>query len=217
MSSINNKENNSLPCSALKRKSFIQTFWDFLGIPFRLVLFDQKWLPAFYWTTLEDDRLREVIPEIKGRLLDIGAGENTLVKLHENGEGVDVFDWGGGALVVENTADLPFDSGSFDSVTFVACLNHIPNREEVVKEADRLLKDGGNIIVTMINPFIGDIGHKIWWYSEDKHRGGMIEGELGGMWTGHIVQIFEDHNFQLTKHKRFVYGMNHLYVFERKR
>ena len=31
----------------------------------------------------------------------------------------------------------------------------------------------------MINPILGYIGHELWWYSEDKHRGGMEEGEVG--------------------------------------
>lgn len=33
----------------------------------------------------------------------------------------------------------------------------------------------------MINRWLGDVGHKIWWYSEEKHRGGMLPGETGGL------------------------------------
>ena len=71
-------------------------------MPFRLVLFDQNWLERFGWTTLEEERFRVVIPELKGRLLDIGAGPNRLVKQYGDGIGVDVFDWGGGVMVVED-------------------------------------------------------------------------------------------------------------------
>jgi ubiquinone/menaquinone biosynthesis C-methylase UbiE len=31
--------------------------------------------------------------------------------------------------VVENSAKLPFDDASFDTVTIIAALNHIPNRK----------------------------------------------------------------------------------------
>ena len=197
------------------KKTFLQHIWDFIGIPFRLILFDQNWLPKFGWTTLEDERLNMVLPRVKGRLLDIGGGTNNLVKKYMNGIGVDVFDWGGGAVVVENTANLSFEISSFDTVSFVACLNHIPNREEVVQEAKRLLKTDGIIVITMIGNLLGEIGHKIWWYSEDKHRGGMVEGETGGMSNKEIITLLNKSGFELIEHKRFVYWMNNLLVFKK--
>jgi SAM-dependent methyltransferase len=195
-------------------KPTIKHIWDFLGIPFRLILFDQEWLPKFGWTTLEEDRINVVLPNIKGKLLDIGAGTNSLVNKYRNGVGVDVHEWGGGTIVVNNTANLPFPDKHFDTITFVACLNHIPNREEVLIEAQRLIKLDGRLIITMINPVLGKIGHAIWWYSEDKKRGGMLEGEKGGMWTSEIVTLCHNAGFTLEKHERFSYGMNNLYIFK---
>ena len=200
--------------AAVKPKSLLQAGWDAIGIPFRLVLFSQEWLPRFHWTTLEEERLRAVRPWIAGRLLDIGAGPNTLVNEYRNGVGVDVYDWGGGALVVADTSQLPFRAQSFDTVTFLACLNHIPNREDVLREARRLSRPGGRLIVTMIDPILGGIGHKIWWYSEDKVRGGMKPGEVGGLWTRDVVRICRLAGFKLRHHGRFVYGMNNLLVFD---
>ena len=197
----------------LRKKSLLQSTWDFLGIPFRLALFDQAWLPRFGWTTLEEERLQAVLPYVRGQLLDVGAGYNTLVKQYGNGVGVEVFDWGGGALVVEDTSRLPFADQSFDTITFIACLNHIPYRQAVLHEARRLIKPEGRLIITMINPLLGDLGHAIWWYSEDKHRGGMQAGEVGGLWTRQIVHMCQAAGFSLQTHRRFVYGMNHLYVF----
>ena len=37
-------------------------------------------------------------------------------------------------LVVDDTSDLPYENGSFDSSTIVAALNHIPNRRQVLRE-----------------------------------------------------------------------------------
>ena len=194
-------------------KTVWQAVWDFIGIPARLILFPPEWLERCGWTTLEAERMLHVLPEVRGRLLDIGAGPNTLVKLHGNGTGVDVFDWGGGALVVADTAHLPLLDRSFDTITFIACLNHIPNRQAALHEARRLLAPGGRVVMTMINPLLGDIGHAIWWYSEDKQRGGMLPGEVGGMWTRDIVALCDAAGLRLESHRRFVYGMNHLYVF----
>src|SRR5262245_45100549 len=109
----------------MPRSKTLTRLWDFVGIPFRLVLFDQKWLPHLGWTTLEEERLEAVFPYVRGRLLDIGAGANTLVKRYGNGVGVDVHDWGGGALVVQDSSKLAFSDGEFDTVTLIACLNHI--------------------------------------------------------------------------------------------
>src|SRR5262245_36733136 len=197
-----------------RRKTVAKWLWDFLGIPFRLLLFDQKWLPHFGWTTLEEERLEAVFPYLGGRLLDIGAGTNALVKRYGNGVGVDVHDWGGGVQVIENAARLPFDSSSFDTVTFVACLNHIPNRAAALVEARRVIRDRGSLIVTMIDPILGGIGHAIWWYGEDRHRGGMKPGEVGGLWPRDVVSLCAAAGFTPRHRDRFVYGMNHLFVFD---
>ena len=197
-------------------KSCIQHIWDFMGMGFRLVLCPQKWLGKFGWTTLESERIRAVIPHVQGRLLDIGSGPNHLVQTYGGDDcvGVDVFDWGGGTRVVSDSADLPFDDASFDTITFVACLNHIPNRQDVLGEARRLLRPGGRIIITMIGPTLGGIGHVIWWHGEDRERGGMEEGEVGGLSKADIVELCRRAGFKLVLHKRLVYRLNNLYVFE---
>jgi len=199
----------------MQKNSRLQKLWDAVGIPFRLVLFDQAWLPRFGWTTLEDERLDAVIPHVEGRLLDIGAGPNTLVRRYGNGDGVDIFDWGNGVKVVENTSDLPYEDESFDTVTLVACLNHIPYREAVLVEANRVLKPVGKLSLTIINPILGEIGHVIWW-SDEPHAGGvMLEDEVGGMWYLEIVELAGRAGFSLVHHERFVYKLNNLLVFRK--
>ncbi len=197
-------------------KSVLQTLWDFVGAPFRLALLPQDVLPKFGWTRLQDERFRAVLPHIQGRLLDIGAYDSSLVRAYGGADsvGVDVFDWGGGTVVVESSASLPFESASFDTITLVACLNHIPYRAATLAEAVRLLRPGGRVVITMIDPVLGGIGHRIWWYGEDKHRGGMIEGERGGLWNREIIAMCEAVGLRLVLHRRFVYGMNNMLVFE---
>ncbi len=196
----------------LRPKSILRIVWDVIGIPFRFLI-PQHLLPRLGWTTLEDERMRAVLPVISGRLLDVGAGTNLLVKLHGDGVGVDVYDWGGGAIVVPDTSKLPFEDGSYDTIAMIACLNHIPNREDVLVECRRVVRPGGRLVITMINPLLGEVGHRIWWHSEDKERGGMLPGEVGGMWTRDIVRMCTDAGWRLERHSRFVYGLNHLYVF----
>ena len=187
--------------------------WDLMGFPFRFVLFPDHWNQKCGWSSFEEERLRAVLPQIRGRLLDIGAGTNTLVKLYGAGEGVDVFDFGGGATIVEDTRSLPFPDASFDTVTFVACLNHIPYRLDALKEARRILKPGGRIVATMINRWLGEVGHKLWWYSEDKVRG-MLPGETGGLNVQEMTQLLRDAGFDNVNFDRFCYGLNGLYTAE---
>jgi SAM-dependent methyltransferase len=163
-------------------------------------------------TSLEDERLSAVRPWISGRLLDVGAGRNRLVREYGDGVGVDTVDLGGDAQVLPDSTTLPFPDGSFDTVTFVASLNHIPEREMALREAWRVLRENGCVVVTMIDPVLSRIGHGIWWYSEDKHRGGMGPGEKYGFWPSQVRELMNETGFMVVVQRGFVYGLNRLYV-----
>jgi len=168
---------------------------------------------------LERRRHEMVLAHVRGRLLDIGCGENRLVRRYGNGIGVDVYNWGDVDLVVEDSAYLPFADQSFDTISFVASLNHISNRKEVLQEAYRLLKDDGRLLITMIPPFIGMLWHKIiapW--DPDQAKRGMKPGEVWGLTAQQIQQLLHDAGFELIARKRFIFGLNNLYIaIKRKR
>ena len=65
----------------------------------------------------------------------------------------------------------------------------------------------------MIGRLIGEIGHRIWWYSEDKHRD-VDEEELMGMDIAEIKKMLNSARYSLTETKRFVYGLNAAFVAE---
>ncbi len=193
------------------KKSAFQHVWDFVGAPLRMILLPDDWSTRLGLTSLEEERISHVLPHLRGELLDIGAGRNRLVQRYGQGVGVDVHDWGGGTVRIEDAADLPFPEHSYDSVSFVACLNHIPNRAAALVEAWRVLRPGGRVVLTMIDPFLGTIGHCIWWYSEDKKRP-IAEGERDGLWPREVLQLCQDAGFGQAEHHRFQYGLNHLFV-----
>lgn len=197
-------------------KGFFRHIYNFIGIPLRLVLFPDSWCERLGLTSLEMERISAVLPHVRGRLLDIGCGNNRLVRAYGNGVGVDVYKWTEDVVVVEDSGSISMNSCTFDTVTFLASLNHIPNREAVIGEARRLLKDDGQVIVTMINPLLGTIGHKIWWYGEERKRG-MQDGESYGLWNDEIIRLFEVNGLRLKNHRRFVYWLNNLLIFEKKR
>jgi SAM-dependent methyltransferase len=162
-------------------------------------------------------RVRTVLPHVRGRLLDIGCGSNTVAPRHgHNSLGVDVHQWGDVDLVVPDTSKLPYDDGSFDTVTILAALNHIPNRGDVLKEAHRLLRPRGRIILTMIPPTISQVWHFLRrpWDADQTERG-MKAGEVWGLTPAAVRKLLADAGFALRQEKRFMLGINRLYLAEK--
>jgi ubiquinone/menaquinone biosynthesis C-methylase UbiE len=206
------------------RKGALQSAWDLVGAPLRMVLIPDSQSERLHLTSLRAERYAAVLRELKGRVLDVGAGDNALIRLYRKMQddhaaagksvGVDVVDWGGDTLRIASSDQLPFEAASFDTVAFVACLNHIPERIGALKEAHRVLKPDGLVVATMIGRLIGDIGHAIWWYSEDKHRD-VAEGEVMGIDSAEMLRLFNQAGFRRVLVKRFVYGMNYLFLATR--
>jgi len=167
-------------------------------------------------TSVNAERIDYALGFVRGRLLDVGCGRNQLVRRYPRfGVGVDVFDWSTGALILNDTSKLPFVAASFDTVAVLAALNHIPNRSEVLRDIHRVLRDDGRLVMTMIPPGLSAIGHRLlWWHGEDWARG-MSEGEVYGFTTEQMIDLAAAAGFVLVQHRRFVYKLNHLYVFRK--
>jgi SAM-dependent methyltransferase len=163
---------------------------------------------------LAERRVKAVLPHVRGRLLDLGCGSNKLVRRYENGIGVDVFPWPGADFIVNNSASLDYDSHSFDTVTIVAALNHIPNREAVLHECRRLLRPDGRVVITMLTPVTSRIWHwlRAPWDADQRERG-MRPGEVYGFTAGEVVSLFSRCGFVLSSQTRFMLGFNRVYVF----
>jgi len=162
-------------------------------------------------------RIRVVLPHVQGRLLDVGCGTNQLVRSYSGeGVGVDVYQWGDVDLVVDDSAHLPFQDQEFDTVTIVASLNHTPNRQEVLKEAHRVLRDDGVIIITMIPPRISQIWHLLRepWDVDQRERS-MKEGEVFGVTESEVNLLLEEVSFRTYYEARFMLCINRLTVARR--
>ena len=164
---------------------------------------------------LESWRRKKVLPYIRGRLLDVGCGFNNLVRSYSGpGIGVDVFPWPGIDVRIGDAAHLPFGPESFDTVTIIAALNHIPNRDFALREMRRVLRPGGRLVLTMIGPLTGVIAHLL--FRQDEHvRGGMVEGERQGLRRRDVHRALSAAGFTLTHAESFQLGLNRVYVGEK--
>jgi len=162
-------------------------------------------------------RVKTVLPHIKGKYLDVGCGTNDVVKAYSgDGIGVDVYPWDGVDKIVENTAKLPFQDKTFDTVSIIASLNHIPNREKVLEEIKRVLKDNGKIIITMIPPKLSRVWHFLRYpWSADQRERGMKEGEVYGMTIKKIENILLNADLQIILKKKFMLGINLLLIVKK--
>ena len=165
-------------------------------------------------TPIDDERVIMALKETSGHLLDIGCGANIFVKSYGDGVGVDVANWDGVDVVLEDAAILPFPTESFDTVSYLACLNHVKNRDDSLKAAYKVLKPGGIIVITMITPKMGAFIHWLRERNDPDQKERHIEHshELMGMSPKQVSDSLQQAGFKAMKRKRFVYGLNSIYV-----
>jgi ubiquinone/menaquinone biosynthesis C-methylase UbiE len=167
--------------------------------------------------TTRQERVGRVLALYEGDALDVGCGTNELIRSYRerggHGTGVDVHPWPGVDLVVADSGALPWPDASFDRISFVASLNHIPTRSESLREAHRLLKADGHLIVTNLTPGISRFWHLIAWWDRDQHERGMKAGEIWGFRDSDLRRILADAGFQFISRRSFMWGLNHTYVF----
>jgi SAM-dependent methyltransferase len=209
------------------RRNTTQKIKDFITFPLRaFTLFhEDRW----GLSSLASERFDYVAGQVIGHCLDVGCGYgNRFIKeyLNGNGKGIDLFPYEGltEENVVPDLSHFPFLDEAFDSVTFIANINHAPEgqRDAELAEAWRVLKPGGNLILTMGLPVIELLVHRVVWFYDhflgtrvdmDSERG-MKEGEAYFLSEKEIRERLARAGFKHVIRKPFVtqWGVNHLYV-----
>ena len=150
-------------------------------------------------------RNTKVAKEIKVPFLDIACGNNILAKHVSPGFGIDIINYGSADVLVKDFNALPFKEESFESVSIVASLNYFDQPKRVLSEAARVLKPGGILILTLINPVIGRIWH--------------VFREPWAKYPGFSfsqLQSFTDGTaLRYTRRSTFMLGANCLYIYKK--
>jgi SAM-dependent methyltransferase len=139
---------------------------------------------------------------VKGTLVDLACGDNRLVQAYASGTGVDIVDHGGGNVVVDDYAHLPFGDGSVDTVTIVASLNYFPEPVPVLRETRRILRDSGQLIVTMSNDRV-----MMHW-----HRFRESYAFKPGYSDAQLRTLLAAGGFDVTATRPFMLGLNRVYL-----
>jgi 2-polyprenyl-3-methyl-5-hydroxy-6-metoxy-1,4-benzoquinol methylase len=156
------------------------------------------------------------------RLLDVGAGDGTLLRALRGriaeGVGIDPL-----AEPVETAdyrivrgffpADVP-DVGSFDVITMLAVLEHIPEdaQSAVVAACHQLLNDGGVVVVTTPAPAVDRILDVL---AKLRVIDGMELDQHYGFEPAAAIPLFTEGGFTPVADAKFQLGLNRLFVFRR--
>ncbi len=180
-----------------------------------------KWLDRH----LRDLRIRQALPFIRGgdRLLDIGCFDLTLLRLVQErvrlAVGIDPLatPMQDGRLrlirgVVGGTKGHRFDAESFDCITMLAVLEHVPDPDGLAAECFRLLAPGGRLVITVPDAKVDRILSVL-------HRLRLIHGmsleEHHGYDAARTGPVFERAGFTVLRRSTFELGLNNLFVFQR--
>jgi 2-polyprenyl-3-methyl-5-hydroxy-6-metoxy-1,4-benzoquinol methylase len=174
-------------------------------------------------------RVHQVLPTIRmnpnGVLLDVGCGRDCLLlktaePYVQKAIGIDfkVGDSDSGrirTIRMTMTDSLPFASGTFDIITMLAVLEHLPDPLGTLKETERILKPGGMVVLTVpgkrARPVLLFLCHRLKLISEREmrdHRQYFDRADLEA--------LFARTGMAIERHRYFELGMNNFCVARRR-
>jgi len=197
-----------------RSKRVWQHLYDAVGFPARSLL-PYRAVQRLGLTDLGRERRLAALPFLQGRVLDIGCGPINELRHEYDGSMVscDVFPWGHDQDCVCAAEALPFADDSYDTLVMLACLNHFRDKVHALREARRVLRPGGRLVVSM--PYsrrLGSLVHLlVSWFDYD-HVRGMAEEEDPGLDRREVLGLIQAGGLVLEAEQGFVYGLNRLYV-----
>lgn len=107
---------------------------------------------------------------------------------------------------------LPFSGDSFDTVVLLATIEHMQNKSVVARESFRLLRSGGRVVITVPSLMVDKILDVL---VALRLVDGMSLEEHHGFKPDELPDIFKQAGFRVLVRKKFQFGLNNLFVFEK--
>jgi len=204
-------------------RSKLKVITDNLFFPLRALFIPEENLLGL--TSLREERFELVAEYSRGKVLDIGCGkDNLFIKnwvADSSSAGIDVYSYDGVEQVHQDMTHLPYDTGSFDTVTLIAVGGHIPQNIRVAEFAEiaRVLKPSGVLLLTEGEAITQTLGH-LWRHFSyaligkkdmDSERG-MEEDEQYCMPFEEIMIYLNTSPMKFEKQIKFMWGLNNLYI-----
>ncbi|MBA4368649.1 MAG: hypothetical protein C0403_13540 [Desulfobacterium sp.] len=169
------------------------------------------------------------IPKDTQKLLDFGGAHGYLIRNTFSPKAVSIDEKiilyidrdEDGRIIREESGDgflfvdkLPFQDICFDCITAIAIVEHIKNLRSLMKEFHRILRDEGTLIITTPNhlvdkilPFLDKGSNQL--------RGKKVTEEHEHYLDRSQMQWFAEDLFTLKIYRKFQFGLNQLFVFEK--
>jgi SAM-dependent methyltransferase len=112
------------------------------------------------WLAVKDlyKDLKRILPSLKGNVLDVGCGSKPYkmwMKQSNSYVGLDNFPGPDVDIVVKEEEPWPIADACFDTVLCTQVLEHVSDLRRILDEIHRILKPGGNLVITV--PFIYNV------------------------------------------------------------
>jgi SAM-dependent methyltransferase len=201
-----------------KKRKFLRFLLDRLSFPI-LVFLSSEASRKLGLTPIDEERTYACLKHSAGKTLDIGCGSGGFIQAYKNGYGIDKVFINNSRFILGEAEKIPFKDKTFDTITFIASLNHVVGRGPALKEAARVLKDKGQILITMINPFLGFLAHKIIRKrcDPDQIKRKIEECELFGLAESQIKILVSCASLKIVSKKSILLYGNKLYICEKDR
>jgi SAM-dependent methyltransferase len=173
-------------------------------------------------------RIRKVLPVIRQYpdclLLDVGCGCDyrllkTVRPFIKGGIGIDfkVEKYEGDkikTMPMMITDHLPFESESFDVVTMLAVLEHLSDPLSMMRETERILKNGGSLVLTVpskiAKPVLEFLSYRLKIISADE-----IREHKKYYNCDELEKLFSQTGMSIEYHRYFQIGMNNFCIFKK--
>ncbi|MGE4296690.1 MAG: class I SAM-dependent methyltransferase [Desulfovibrionaceae bacterium] len=165
-------------------------------------------------------RINAVRPHLRGRVLDVGCGTGLLSECAPR-EGYLGVDHDAASLAAARrehphaafAPGLP-ENGSFDTIALLAVIEHIPDPAAFLRRLTGLLAPGGRMVLTTPHPafeIIHTIGGRLGLFSREagEDHETLINATA-------MAALARDAGLTLATARRFLFGVNQLFVLERR-